>query len=308
MKITIVGNRKWEYSAENDWCHAFNAEGHKAVVLHEPTSTEDSILEAARSSDFLLWVPSKRYHSKDLVERCKKQTLVVGWHPDLFWGLSRKNWQELPLWQADFVFTADGGHDNLWKGMGVNHQWLLPGVREWWTAKKGRPRDGFLCDVAFVGNDGSSYHPEWPYRKDLLANLQIICAKNGWVFRNPGGQARSVQRDRRMNDFYASAKVVVGDSLCLDRENSLYWSDRVYETLGRGGLLLMPQIHALSSEFSNLLPMYPWGDWRALERKIGAFLDDPEGSKALSQNLRGLVAENHTYNCRVKQLLEKIGA
>ena len=81
--------------------------------------------------------------------------------------------------------------------------------------------------VEVFGSNGEGYHTDvWTYRKELVDYIRIMCQRNGWKFRNPGGDEPKIARGEQMNDFYASAKVTIGDSLCLKKENSHYWSDR----------------------------------------------------------------------------------
>jgi hypothetical protein len=251
----------------------------------------------------LLWISSSDRHDQSVMERCRAVTLTVAWHADLFWGLDRPGWESNVMWAAEWVMTADGGA-RLWETVGVDeHRWLLPGVRDRWVSTPGRLRESFRCDVAFVGSAGDGYHKQWPYRKDLLAELQAMCKRQGWSFLNPGGSSRRIERNQRMTDFYRSAKVTVGDSLCLDRERSLYWSDRVYEATGRGGVLIMPQIDALTEQMPAL-PMYGWGDWGGLEETVAGLLDDNERRAHVREECQALTAASHTYSSRVRQLLE----
>lgn len=301
-KVAVVGNPNWKWNAESDWIDAFRNEGHQAKIVDEVLSPKD-ILASVKDCDVVLWISSRGNHTKEFVRDISSKRRTVAWHADLFWGLSRPNWQDSCMWACDLVFTADGGHEKEWEEMGVNHFWMLPAVREVWTKSNGILKQKFDCDVAFVGNDGRSYHKEWPYRSELISALRDMCLKNGWSFRNPGGSSPRVERNRQMNDFYRSARVTVGDSLCLDYDKSLYWSDRVYEACGRRGFLIMPHIDALEAQSENRVPSYQWGDWNGLEGKIGAFLGNPDERSAISGNCRAWVAENHTYNHRVRSLL-----
>lgn len=307
--VVVVGNHRWRYSAEQDWCDAFRAEGWTVVEVAEREATAAQLVQAANRTDLLLWVSSSERHDRAVMERCRERTTTVAWHADLFWGLAgrHRDWKRSPMWAAEFVFTADGGNDERWASIGVeDHRWMLPGVREAWTRTPGRLRDGYRCDVAFVGNDGGSYHREWPYRGELVEALREMCARNGWSFRNPGGAQRRVERGRAMCDVYASARVTVGDSLCLDRENARYWSDRVYEACGRGGVLVMPQIEALAAEGCPV-PMYGWGDWRDLQEKVGGLLEDTEAATGLRHESRAWAAGAHTYRHRVRAMLTEVG-
>jgi len=307
-RVTVVGNHLWPFSAEQDWCTGFRLRGWQVVEVSERESTAAEVVRAASRSDVLLWVSSSDRHDQAVMRRCRDVTRAVAWHADLFFGLSGRGtaWRESPMWAAEHVFTADGGNDDRWREVGVeSHRWMLPGVRDEWTARPGRLRDSFRCDVAFVGSV-DSYHVEWPYRRELVEALRVMCARNGWTFRNPGGSDRRVERSGRLNDFYRSARVTVGDSLCFDREGARYWSDRVYEATGRGGVLVMPRIDALAAQFPSM-PFYRWGDWNHLESTVGALLDDPMGVSDVVGSCRAVTAAGHTYGCRVDQLLEAIG-
>lgn len=305
--ITVVGNTSWRFNAEHDWVDAFRSLGLKTVFVDE-LADERSIVGAAADTRVLLWIGSRGRHDQDVMRRCGEHCVTVAWHADLFWGLERDGrWQQSAMWAAKHVFTADGGHDDLWQAMGVNHKWLLPGIREKWVDFRGRKRvERFMCDVAFVGSDGSRYHREWPYRAELLAVLRLMCEKNGWLFRNPGGSQNQINRNGRMSDFYACAKVTVGDSLCLDYAGSRYWSDRVYEATGRGGVLIMPQIDELEKQTGGWLPMYQWSDWWELETMVAGLLEDL-GRQAELRSLGREWAATQTYRHRAIGMLQELG-
>jgi hypothetical protein len=166
------------------------------------------------------------------------------------------------------MFTADGGHQDEWEALGVDHRWLRPAIRHDAVHKR-TYRPERACDVAFVGSNGVGYQDSaWPYRKQLLAELRAMC-RNGWSFRNPGGENPKIDRDDQMNDFYASGKVNLGDSLSLDCDKTFYASDRLHETPGRGGLLTMPQLDFADLDYAGHLPMYRCGEWADLETKFG---------------------------------------
>jgi len=306
--VGLVGNFRWGYSAEQDWALGWRARGWHVTTLEEAQATADDVLGLADRVDVLMWVSSSTRLTAEVMVEAGERCTTVGWHADLFHGLSRRGrWQDKPTWAARWVFTADGGNDDLFAAMGVEHRWLLPGVRHTLVGDLGRFRQSMSCDVAFVGNDGRSYHPEWPYRAELVSQLRAMCDRNGWRFRNPGGADRTVERSGRMTDFYASAKVTVGDSLCFDRDDARYWSDRVYEATGRGGVLVMPHIDRLDAQFAGGLPMYPWGDWEALEAIVGGLVGDRGERARVADRCRGVTGRDHTYLSRVDELLEVIG-
>ena len=268
MRIAFVGNFEPVYSTENDVCKAIEHLGHEVVQLQENKTHWQTLRDAAFRSDILLWIgtwdeamPLKE--TIDTLRQCGiKGIPTVTMHLDIFHGSDRgaRKWWMNPMFFTSHVFTADGDHQKEWKSMGVNHHWLRPAVRHD-ASHFGTFRDEYACDVAFVGSNGQGYHEGvWQYRKQLIAALKEMCTRNGWSFRNPGGElekpnAGKIERGEDMNDFYASAKVTVGDSLCLFGKDTKYCSDRVYEATGRGGLLIMPELDFLKDDFSLTLKL-----------------------------------------------------
>lgn len=314
LRVTYIGNFDPPWSTENDVREGLQLLGHEVVCLQENRVKYSEIRRQALVSDLLLWT-STWDDAQPLGETCEtmhqcrdRGVVTAAYHLDTFHGLARgkRPWRTNPMWSCDWVFTADGDHDAQWAEMGVNHRWMPAGVRHS-AAYVGRPDRRFTCDVAFVGSNGRGYHPEWPYRQQLVDRLRSLCRARGWRFRNPGGFDSKVERGDAMNRFYASAKVTVGDSLCLAHEESRYWSDRVYEATGRCGYLIMPFIGALHDQFEGQLPMYVWGDWAGLERMIELALNGPQARAGIRQRCHELTKNNHTYKHRAQQILQEVG-
>lgn len=311
LRIAYIGNFEPEYSTENDVRKAFQHLGHEVVCLQENKVTIDQVRNEAINSDMLLvtgtWgdaLPLPEF--LDLIhEMAVLNKPTATYHLDTFWSTVRggRKWWREPMFHTAYIFTVDGDYNNEWMLLGKNHLWLKPGVR-YDAAKFGKEREEYKCDVAFVGSNGEGYHEEvWPYRKELNDKLKEICAKNGWSFRNPGGNEPKIDRGDDMNDFYASAKVTVGDSLCLTREESKYWSDRVPEATGRGGFLIMPHIKAMKYDWPTL-PTYRWGDWKQLEEVIKYYLENEEERHTLQFKNQKITANEHTYVNRVETILK----
>lgn len=317
--VTYVGNFEPEWSTENDVRRAFEELGYEVTCLQENKTNVRTIQAAASQSDLLLWTGTwDDLFSLDEVRDVTHDLAKAGvpsacYHLDTFWETSRggRRWWRHPMFAMGHVFTADGDSERRWEDMGVRHRWLRPGVRHD-ACYVGEAREEYACDVALVGSNGKGYHEDvWPYRRDLVLALEEMCDRRGWGWRNPGGEPDKpdngkVPRDGRMNDFYASAKVTVGDSLCPLKDDSLYWSDRAYEAPGRGGLLVMPQINELLHDYEGNMAMYPWDDFGALERVVEFLLDD-EGYRAKLREANHEVAKrDHTYVNRVEEILEVV--
>jgi hypothetical protein len=314
MRVSYVGNFGPDHSTENDVRIAFEALGHEVVMLQENELKPDRLMREALDSDLLLWTGTwgdaiPLPDALDVFHACAKAGIPTAtYHLDTFWvtGRGGRKWWREPMFHTAHVFTADGDHQDEWKALGVNHHWLRPGVRHTATTP-GTFREEFACDVAFVGSNGKGYHEDvWPYRRELVDQLRAMCERNGWSFRNPGGDEPKVGRGD-MNDAYASYKVTVGDSLCPLKYESRYWSDRAYEAPGRGGFLIMPQIDALYADYEGRLADYPWGDWDCLEQIVGLYLTDKDARRTSRDACHTIAAERHTYLNRMTELLETVG-
>lgn len=317
MKIAYIGNFEPEYSTENDVRKAFEHLGHEVYQMQENRASVEGIRRMIDDVkvDLILFT-STWDDALPLLEMVGlfKHAAEVGvptatLHLDTFWGKSRggRQWWLNPMFHTAYIFTADGDYQKEWKLLGKNHIWLPPAVRHD-AAHFGKFRQEYACDVAFVGSNGVGYHEDvWTYRKELVDSLRAMCRKNGWAFKNPGGDQPKIDRGEDMNDFYASAKVTVGDSLCLNYSNSKYWSDRVPEATGRGGLLIMPRIDELAKVWDQCLPMYRWGDFNDLEGMVTHYLNDEAHAKKMREEAQKVTANNHTYVNRVQTILDTVG-
>ena len=159
-------------------------------------------------------------------------------------------------------------------------------------------------DVVFVGS--KKYHPEWPYRTHLINWLD----KNyGSRFEHYGNGGIESIRGIRLNKLYWSTKVVVGDTLCLNFNYPDYWSDRIYETLGRGGFLIHPYIPGIEKEFVDKqhVVFYEYGNFDQLKELIDYYLTHDEEREAIRLAGHELVKDKYTYKHRWEVILKELG-
>jgi len=320
LRISYVGNFSSEYTTENDVRIAFESLGHTVIKLqegdqHNPNKANwQQVRDTALNSDLLLWTGTwgDAYNLTDVMdlvhELAVKNIPSATIHLDTFWSTGRagRKWWLEPMFQMGYIFTADGDYVPQWENMGKNHLWLAPAVRH--TASHfGNHRPEYDCDLAFVGSNGQGYHEDvWTYRKELVDFLRTASERNGWKFKNIGGDLPKVDRGEDMNDFYASAKVTVGDSLCLKKEEAKYWSDRVPEATGRGGFLIMPKIKRMMYDWESL-PVYDWGNFEQLEEMIKYYLEHKTQREAIRDENQKVTSEHHTYVNRAKTILNIVG-
>ena len=313
MKIIYIGNFKPQYSTENDVKEGFETIGHEVITVQENMPHEYRKI-LTYDFDMLLitgtWsgiIPLTQW--LDIIKECANRGIPTATlHLDTFWSTGRggRKWWHENMFHTAYIFTADGDYQEKWKLLGKNHIWLPPAVRGS-GVYRGKKTEKYNVDIAFVGSNGRGYHEDvWPYRRQLVDNLREMAKKNGWTFMNPGGDHPKVDRSGELNDFYASAKVCVGDSLCLLKEKSHYWSDRVPESWGRGAFLIMPQIDAIKEQGIDQ-PFYKWGDFENLEAQIKKYLKSEKMRETkISKNLQEVKA-SHTYASRAQTILREVG-
>lgn len=324
--VAIRGNMAAPWCTEVHLTQSFEAIGWEVLFLqehdahhavtHEPiiAAKPSEILSAAEHADLFLsvrtwsWPALSMEQWQAIAAVCAKHdTITAGFHLDLLWGIGREGTvQHDPFFRADHLFTADGGHDAAWESVGVNHHWLQPGIFHG-DCRPGEFRPRWECDVAFVGSL-RGYHGEGQHRRAMIGFLE---RRYGRRFLRIGDGQPTV-RGSDLNDLYRSAKVVVGDSLTLDRADGRYWSDRIPESVGRGAFLLHPRIDAAMEQFDQYVGWWPWGDFDFLAATIDGLLAfhaerDPEIVDKVRRDGIDHARAHHTYARRCATMLDTMG-
>lgn len=236
---------------------------------------------------------------------------VVGYHLDIWWGLKREHQvAEEPFFRSNLVITADGGHDEKWLEAGVNHVWFPPAVsaRE---AKPGMRRTRLESKLAFVGSWQGGYHEEHAHRFELITFLRKHFRNICEFYPRIGQEA---VRGQELRDLYASVDVVVGDSAFAGVGPGRYCSDRIPETIGRGGFLLHPRVQGITdgsawrdaplwADGESLL-CWDVGDWDALGARIEWGLSNPVERQQIADVGMAITRQHHTYDRRMDQLVD----
>lgn len=303
MHVTYFGNFRPPHSTENHVMQALEALG------DEVDARQENDLEAwgpVPDSDLVLWTRTwdlPDFPQRTMLDACAARGIpTVGFHLDRWWGLDRQHEiTEHPFFSCSLVITADGGHDDEWKTAGVNHHWMPPAVSEFECRPGLADFDAYGNDVTFVGSWGG-YHPEWPHRAQLIAHLQEWFDEDGRLGLWPKPNQEAV-RGAPLRDLYASTKVCVGDS-CLVPPIHHYWSDRIPETLGRGGFLLHPHVDGLDEYYTPGEHLVCWtlGDWDELRELIEYYVSHDDERQKIADAGRDHVLAHHTYTERMRQL------
>lgn len=331
-RLLFIGNFVAPHSTENELRKAFEHLGWEAHCIEERSAIEacdtgggfSMLVDYALEADLVLYVASQGLPAPKLLtlyKVCDRAAIpTASFHLDLFHGLAspkgtagiqRNRYPfDHPMFRAAFNFTADGGHDEWWRDAHVNHHWLPPAVSEW-ECELGTYREEFASDVAFVGSWQGHYHPESTHRPALVAFLRDTYGKRCKFWPHPRYNGGHAIRGQDLRDLYASVKVVVGDSCMIGMQPiPRYCSDRIPETLGRGGFLLHPWTEGITDDCWQAgvhLMCWEAGDWDGLRRAIDTFVDDRSHRQVVAAAGRLHTIAHHTYTNRVRTMLEVMG-
>jgi len=223
---------------------------------------------------------------------------TVGYHLDLFWGISRELLIGVdPFFNVQILITPDSDHDDLWRDVGIDHRVLPPATNLADVLLTGRFTDDRVADVAFVGS-WHRYHPEWGHRQELVQRMLQVQRFRYWPA--GGGEVRG----QALADVIASTKILVGDS-CWPEGPAGYHSDRIAVTLGHGGFLLHPWSEQLGEIYKDgvHLRYWPLGDWKELDKLIEYYLAHPREAQKIAAQGRRHVTNNHTFDERVPEII-----
>lgn len=296
--ILYVGNFSKNSVGEPEIARAFTKVGHNVKILEEfSTGFEKIKTEVNRGIyDFLLFAKFRVAPTPEIIKFFREMKIPkVCWLFDLYWGQGREillTSREIPMCYSTIAFTTDGGHERLFKRMRVNHRILRQGIEE--GNKIGKPIYPTKAEIGFVGTINRG-------RPRLYRNQLINFLKETYGLRfEHFGQGGDI-RHEALNNLLATLKIVVGDSA----NSPFYWSNRIYETVGRGGFLIHPKILGLDKEFKyykHFIP-YSYGDFKGLKEKIDYYLTRPRERDAVRWEGYKYCHENHTYTDRVVELI-----
>lgn len=320
LRIMQLGNFVPPHSTENHLYRALVGNGHDVARVQE--TSEQAWLEIGLVDrwpipvdqvDLIIWTKTDTPETlgrrawedmQSLLEIGRMYNIpIVAYHLDLWWGLKREHQVHRetihPFFECPLVITADGGHDELWAAQGINHVWFPPGVSRA-ECELGSPDPELSSPLAFVGSWDGGYHQEHEHRMELVRWLRRNFRRDCAFWPRPGEAAI---RGDALRDLYASVDIVIGDS-CFAGTLPNYWSDRIPETLGRGGFLLHPNVPGLNGHFHLDEDLVTWqaGEWDQLGSAIEVYLGKPERRKEIAASGRAAVLEDHTYETRMLQL------
>jgi len=270
MKIVYYGNFA-SHASEEYIAQALERQGVEVVRMQRNKYSLNDVHQATKDADYLLYPKTKGY--------IKSYCPQVCWLFDLYFNLPNtfnRDASKAPMFRADYVFTSDGGNEENWEKLKINHQTLRQGVDK---DGKYMVEPDYKYDVAFVG--GLTYE----YRSKLVTFL-----KKHYKFKIVQDQFA-----HNLNHELSKVKIVVGDSVPSPK----YWSNRVYEITGRGGFLIHPHVEGLRDEFPDMV-QFEHGNFDELKEKIDYYLVHDDERESIKNKCHDICP---TYDDRVKELL-----
>jgi hypothetical protein len=309
--IVFLGNFRVDYTSESHHAKSIESLGHKVIRLQETEARSEEILGAASSSDLFVWVHTHgwktpgRYDMDVVLKKLSDLKIpTMTYHLDLWFGLGRqRDLKRDPVYKyIGHFFTVDSRMADWFNTKtNVKGHYLPAGVFDQEATYSPAKIEH---DVIFVGS--RKYHSEWQYRPKLINWLESTY-KDKFEHYGHGG-VKSV-RGQELNDLYASTKVVVGDTLCINFDYPDYWSDRIYETLGRGGFLIHPYISGLEREFADKehVVFYEYNNFDQLKELVDYYLVNEEEREKIRVAGHNLVKSKYTYKNRWSSILKEFG-
>lgn len=321
MRIAYIGNFEPRHSTENHVRLSLEHLGHEVLRVQENKTSMDQLELVLPQADLVLYTRTWGLPGApmlDLWARLKAAGIpTVSYHLDLYRGLARTDLYERlaplgitspaddPFWKTEFCFTVDGDPESAewFRAQGINHYWMRAGV---YHAECYRVAVPERYPVLFCGSYG--YHKEWSYRPQLI---DFLSATYGNQFTLLPGNDRPAVRNHDLNEAYGASRVVVGDTLCPGFKHKAYASDRIYETLGRGGFIIHPWIEGQFEdelEHGKHCIFYKYGDFDELQDLIDYYLHAHTERETIRAAGHERVKEKCTYVHRMAAILETVCA
>lgn len=297
MNIAFIAKfSSWSYDEQN-YASALERLGHNVYRVDDRYSLKDlmGMFEGplAVEPDLVIWFKFNVPGGRELREFFKKKNIpTVCWVFDLYWDYGREGrLLTSEAFKADYVFTTDGGHDKEFKQIGINHQCVRQGID-----KNGCHLLPFQAkdDVIFVGSENY-------LNKNRTLQLGFIMNTYKDKFRWYGKFNTNEVRNEALNDLFAKTKIVIGDSVY----SPYYWSNRVVETLGRGGFLIHQEVEGLKEEYPDLVT-YPRGDYTELKRLIDYYMTHEDERRAIIVKNHEHVKKHYLMEHKCQELLNKL--
>ena len=169
----------------------------------------------------------------------------------------------------------------------------------------------FGSDVVFVG----SYYPQRAEMLQTVLRHHPALWGPGWDVLPPNSPLRACIRGAHTQPdiwtkIYSASKIVLSIHYC-DSENRFpvhQASPRVFEAMACGAFVLTDRQKDVLALFKDGYHLVTFSDDADLDRKIAYYLDHADERERIAAAGRQEVLKNHTYENRLRRLLDRMGA
>lgn len=320
MLISYVGNAKnlasdgKSYNTERHIWLTLEKLGHSVRFIQENEIKPNTLVDRVKDSQMFLFTRTwDGYVTKEDLRNIESLGIpTVSFHLDAYTMTDRPNLMGLDsaFWNTQHIFSPENSPQarRVFEAHNINQHYLPPGVfdDECYIAES---VDHFKHELIFVGGgsatgQGPQYgHKEWRYRGEVLKFLQQTYGnrfvKYGWP--------QKTVRGHELNQLYSSAKLTIGDSLCHNFTDSQYYTDRYFESTGRGSCLLAPYVPGITDHFVDRkeIVLYGYNNWVQLKNLIDYYLAEENVAEREAIRLAGheRTKKENTYTQRMQALL-----
>lgn len=321
MKIAYVSNIKnlasdgKPYNTEWHIGKTLEKLGHTVRFIQENEIKPGTLIGQVKDSQMFLFTRTwEGYVTKEDLRAIETLGIpTVSVHLDAYALISRDGNLGIKsaFWDTQHVFSPENSPQarKVFKAHNINQHYLPPGVLadECYITE---PVDHFRHELVFVGGgsptgQGPQYgHKEWGYRGEVLKFLQQTYGnrfvKYGWP--------QKTVRGHELNQLYSSAKLTIGDSLCHNFTDSQYYTDRYFESTGRGACLLAPYVPGITDHFVDRkeIVLYGYSNWVQLKNLIDYYLAEENTPEREAIRLAGheRTKRENTYTNRMTTMLD----
>lgn len=283
-------------TVEYNYLERFAELGKNAIV-----EEIDPLMDKIKPTIFLSQLHNGAQIDHNDISRLKERwpkTQFVNWNGD-FWPDNLLSEDGIKLAAAfDLQLGVNRDAIEKQKAMGVNADYWQIGYEPDGVGYESEP----TCDVVFLASGYSKA------RQSLVSRLRGLNVKfnlygSGW----PNGVAigQSMYDFKSACKSYRSAKISIGDSQWPDTG---FVSNRVFQALVAGGSALahqwfrdMDKLGLVDGETCII-----WRDFAELEKKIRYYLSHEKERVAIALAGERLALERHSFDVRVKELMEML--
>lgn len=290
MKISFIGKFK-KLHDEEYIARSFEKIGCEVQRIEQGNQFQDINSALLRfQPDIVLYCKWEKHPETQKVIR-QLGAKTVCWLFDIYFDYVRERQVATrSFFRSDYVFTTDGGHNKRFANAGIKHFCVRQGIYDEECALF--PIEESEYDVIFVGSDNSMFPERTKIINEISKDFKVR-----WFGKLNTNELRGMQ----LNQVFAKAKIVIGDSYYSPQ----YWSNRVVETLGRGGFLIHQEVEGLNEEYPDLVT-YKRGDIKDLKEKIQYYLEHEGERREIIKKNYNLVKSRYTMDKKCRDLLDYV--